>query len=206
MNDNDYLAQLKSEIRRIEKQQRRKFNRGVQRMGLFEELAGKLPPELMPGNVGTMASVRWNFDFPLRFKIDAGETVFGNNTLIKAAFQVPQEAALILTHIAMSFEPLDGFTATPANAPLHIEIKDRQSSRQFMSVPLPIQAIGSGRFPTALPAKMIFMPTAFVDVEMRSFADGTFDYSMMTGYVNLVCYGVRIRVQDAKNILGTVFA
>jgi hypothetical protein len=206
MNIQDYLALLKSEIRRLEKQQRRKFNRGERTMGLFEDLAGKLPPDLMPGNVGTMASVRWNFDFPLRFEIKAGETVFSNATLLQAAFQVPQEAALILTHMAVSFQPLPGTNVTPANAPLHIEIRDRQSSRQFMSKPLPIQAIGSGRFPTILPAKMIFMPTAFVDVEMRSFADGTYDYANMTGFVNMVCYGVRIRIKDAKNILGTVFA
>lgn len=202
----DLLSQLHNEIRRLEKQQRRKFNRGVRFMDLFSELAAKLPPDLIPGNVGNMSSVRWNFDFPLRFQIPVGQTVFSSAFKLNQFFQVPQEAALILTHLAVSYEPLSGTAVTPANAPLTIEIRDRQSSRQFMSVPLPIQGIGSGRFPTALPAKMIFMPTAFVDVEMRSFGDGSADYTDMTGVINLVCYGVRIRIKDAKDILGTVFA
>jgi hypothetical protein len=202
----EVFEQLRSEIRRLEKQQRRKYNRGVSSMDLFEELAGKLPPDLMPGNVGNMSSVRWNYDFPLRFVIGVGATIFSSATLLQQAFQVPQEGALILTHLAVAYEPLSGSTDTPEAAPLHIEIRDRQSSRQFMSTPLPIQAIGSGRYPTKLPAKMIFMPTAFVDVEMRSFGDGSANYTDMTGIINLVCYGVRIRVKDAKNILGTVFS
>lgn len=203
---NDYLTNLKLEIRRLEKKHRRQFNRGVSNMDLFSELAAKLPPELMPGNVGNMASVRWNFDFPLKFQIGVGETLFSNATRLYSYFQVPQEAALILTHMAISYEPLAGSANTPAGAPLHVEIRDRQSSRQFMSTYLPLQAIGSGRYPTALPAKMIFMPTAFVDCEIRSFGDGTHDYTTSTGIINLVCYGVRIRVKDAKQIMGTVFS
>jgi hypothetical protein len=53
---------------------------------------------------------------------------------------------------------------------------------------------------------MIFMPAAFVEFNLSSFGDGTRDYTTTTGYVNLVCYGVRIRVKDAKDVLGTVFS
>lgn len=175
-------------------------------MNLRDEMLAKLPPELLPGNVGDLSQVRWNYDFPLQFAIPVGQTTFSQATRLVRFFQVPQEGALILTHIALGYESLAGSANTPSGAPLMVEIRDRQSSRQFMSVPLPIGAIGTGKYPTALPAKMIFMPAAFVDFTLSSFADGSYDYTTKTGYINMVCYGVRIRVKDAKDVLGTVFA
>lgn len=175
-------------------------------MNLRDEMLAKLPPELLPGNVGRLEEVRWNFDFPMRIAIQAGETTFGQATRFSSFFQVPQEAALVLTHMALAYEPLSGSANTPAGAPLQVEIRDRQSSRQFMSSPISIDAIGTGKYPTALPAKMIFMPAAFVDFTVTSFADGSYNYNTMTGYLNFVCFGVRIRVKDAKDVLGTVFS
>lgn len=200
----NHLDNLKREIRRLEKQERRR-HKGEICMGLRAELAAKLPPNLIPGNVGNIDEVRWNYDFPVRFQISVGETTFGQAFRKSAFFQVPQEAALVLTHCAVNFEPLAGSANTPALAPLMVEIRDRQSSRQFMSQPMPIQAFGSGKYPTALPANMIFMPSAFVDTTISSFADGSYDYSSMTGYVNFVFYGVRIRIKDAKEILGSTY-
>lgn len=205
MVDNEKLANLRRTVRRLEKQQRRKY-KGEKAMNLRDEMLAKLPPELLPGNVGDLSQVRWNYDFPIQFAIPVGQTTFGQATRLVQYFQVPQEGALILTHMALGYESLAGSVDTPAGAPLHVEIRDRQSSRQFMSAPLSIGAIGSGKYPTALPAKMIFMPAAFVDFTLTSFADGTYNYTTKTGYLNFVCYGVRIRVKDAKDVLGTVFS
>ncbi len=175
-------------------------------MDLRDELLAKLPPELMAGNVGKISEVRWNYDFPITFTIPVGGTTFSSAFRKSASFQVPQEGAFILTNIAVNYSPLAGTTVTPENAPLLVEIRDRQSSRQLMSNPMPIQAFGNGKYPTKLPANMIFMPSAFVELNLSSFADGTVDYTSSTGYINVVLYGVRIRIKDAKDVLGTVFS
>lgn len=167
-------------------------------MGLREELAVKIPPHLMPGNVGTAAEVNWIYTFPVSFDLGAAFTV-DPNTSVTAYFQVPQEAAFILKEISWTVDDY-----TDGTLPLQIQIRDRQSSRFFQNTPIPIQNIGPRAWPTKLSTSLIFMPTAFVDVTLSSWIPN----AMVTAGVGKFHFsfsGVRIRVKSASEVLGTVF-
>jgi len=167
-------------------------------MGLYEELKAKLPASLMPGNVGTVDSVTWDYTFPITFDLGT-DPIIGPGFIKTAFFQVQQEAAFILKNVSWSANTQDAYLA-----PLTIELRDRQSSRFFQNTPIPVQAYGDRYLPTQLDSPLYISPNAFVDVTMRTWIPENVTLSGPISYT-FSFRGIRIRVKDAADMLGNVF-
>lgn len=206
----DYLEQRK-QIRRLEKQMRKEHkmaNHKELSVGAIEgnpstlkdHLRKYLPAHMLPGNVGEYNKVTWPFWFQVNFD-------FGNNPTWSSAtrqvqsFQVTNEAAFLLMSVTRKSY---AYSTAGELAPVQLEIRDRQSSRQFNDKPIPMQMFGIKSRPSILPTPMLIMPNAFIDVTMSSFVpapqvtagSGKFEYSF---------FGYRVRVEDADKVLSTIF-
>ena len=193
--------QIRKEIRREERKWRRIQNRGEKNMNpLRKHLEAFLPPYMIPGNVGDVNQVTWPFWEVIRFNFGTNPT-YSNTTRQVQSWQVTQEAGFLLTSITRKSYSYD--TASDL-APLQVEIRDRQSSRQFNDRSVPLQMIGKRSRPTILPTPMLIMPNAFIDVTMTSWLST----SMATtgdGRIDLTFHGYRIRVEDQQKVLSTIF-
>lgn len=166
------------------------------------ELSKVIPSYMMPGNVGSYTKVTWPFFYQMNFDFGTNPS-WTSNTRQTQSFQVSQEAALLLA--AVSRKSYSYNTASEM-APLSIEIRDRQSSRQMNDRPIPMQAIGSRSRPTVLPTAMLIMPNAFIDVTMTSWIpSGVTQATTGTGKFQFCFFGYRIRVEDADKVLSSVF-
>lgn len=173
----------------------------MQERNLEQELHGKLPSYLKPGNVGSFNKVTWPFWSLVSFNFGANPT-YGPTTRQTQNFQVSQEAALLLMGITRASED---YTVASELAPLQIDIKDRQSSRQFNDIPIPLQAIARNGQMSALPTPLLLMPNAFIDVVASSWLTAAAAAAVGTGKFTLTFFGYRIRTEDAGKVLSSVF-
>lgn len=194
---NEKLDELKREVRRIERRFRRNKSGGLSQMGLYEELKAKLPGSLMPGNVGSVDIVTWDYAFPIMFDLGTDPEI-GPGFRVTKYFQVQQEAAFILKNITWTANSQDAYLA-----PITVELRDRQSSRFFQNTPIPLQAYGDRYLPTQLDSPLYIAPNAFVDVTLTTFIPQSVILSGPISY-NISFRGVRIRVKDAADVLGNV--
>lgn len=170
-------------------------------MNLAEHLKQVLPAHLLPGNVGNIDKVAWQFFFPVTFDFGLNPT-YTTGTRQVQSFQVTNEAAFLL--MAVGRKAWDNTIASDL-APLQIEIRDRQSSRQFNDRPIPIQNIGKKSRATKLPTPMLVSPNAFIDVTMTSWVQA----DMVTagiGKMELYFFGYRVRGEDMNKLYATIFA
>jgi hypothetical protein len=165
---------------------------------LKDQLQFTLPPYLMPGNVGGINEVTWPFYFQVDFDLGVNPTI--NSALVQNKFfQVTQESAFLLMAVEKAMEDT-GLN----NAPLQVEIIDRQSSRRFNNAPIPMQVFGYKGNPTIFPTPMLIMPNAAMDVTVTAMS-GLNQPCVSSGVFQLSFFGYRIRVEDAGKVLSTIF-
>lgn len=167
---------------------------------LEENILASIPSGLIPGNVGPYDSIAWPFSYTVNFDFGADGT-WGPDTFQRQSFQVTQEAAFICGEI--SRKCLNGGPGGEL-APLQMLIKDRQSTRQFMDFAIPIQAIAKKTPPTVWEVPLIFMPSAFVDIEMTSWAEVAQTYGG-NSRMSFTFSGYRTRTKDIGTVLSTIF-
>lgn len=165
---------------------------------LKDSLQFTLPPYLMPGNVGGYNEVTWPFYFQIDFDLGVNPTI-DSSLRQNRFFQVTQESAFLLMAIEKSMDD-SGIN----NAPIQIEIIDRQSSRRFNNAPVPMQTLGYKGNPTVLPTPMLIMPNAALEVNVTAL-DGVNQPTTSSGLFQLTFFGYRIRVEDAGKVLSTIF-
>ena len=167
---------------------------------LKSNLAQVIPAYMMPGNVGGYNKVTWPFWSQVNFDFGTNPT-YSSSTRQTQSFQVTQEAALLLMSISRKSY---GYSTSSELAPLQVEIRDRQSSRQFNDRPIPMQMIGKKSRPTVLPTPLLIMPNAFIDVTVSSWLTGS-QATVGSGKMQFSFYGYRIRVEDADKVMSTIF-
>jgi hypothetical protein len=192
----DYQEERK-QIRRIERLARKEKKRMSR---LEKELLSKIPSSLVPGNVGNYYDVAWPFTYTINFDFGANPT-YGPLTNQTQSFQVTQEAAFILGGITRKCY---SGTTSGEHAPLQLIIRDRQSTRQFMDLPIPLQAIAKKTPPTLWEVPLIIMPNAFIDVTITSFNSNP-QATVGSGKINLSFIGYRTRTSDISKVLSTVY-
>jgi hypothetical protein len=205
----DWQEQRK-EIRRLEKKMRKENKMLDQRFGLGavngdpaklkSNLKSILPPHMVPGNVGGLNKVAWPFWFQVNFDLGTNPT-YSPATRQTQSFQVTNEAAFLLMAISRKSY---AYSTSGELSPLQIEIRDRQSSRQFNDRPIPIQMIGIKSRPSILPTPLLMMPNAFIDVTMSSWLQGS-QVTAGSGKFQFSFFGYRVRVEDADKVLSTIF-
>lgn len=175
--------------------------------GLQGILRSFLPKEMVPKNVGHKNHVAWPFYYQVDF--DLSETTdwpdLNSGTRQTRSFQVSQEAAFLITAVSRH---ANDYSDAGDLGPLNIEFRDRQSSRFFNNEPIPIQMIGQKGYYTYIPVPMLVMPNAFMDVIMAtSLDDGVTQNTpgSATGIHQFTFHGYRVRVEDAKKVLSSIF-
>lgn len=159
-------------------------------MSVESQLRSKIPAHMFPGNVGNQNKVIWPFHFTVEFDFGAN-AVWSSATRLTKFFQVTQDAGFLLTGIARSH---DGFNAGNELAPLGIDIRDRQSARQFNNAPIPLQAIGRHSKYTRIHEPLWINPAAFVDVTITSLLNTPTAASVApSGKMWLTFFGYRMR-------------
>jgi hypothetical protein len=203
MNEEQKLQQIINERRQIRKQERnfrRSFNTRRNQMNLYEQLKQFLPKSMLPGNIGDIDKVTWPFWYTASFDLGINPTL-GQATKQVRSFQVSNEAAFLL--MAIGRKAWDASLAGDL-APLQIDIRDRQSSRQFNDRSIPIQQIGKKYRKSVLPTPMLIYPNAFIDVTMSSWL--TADMATVgNGKHEFYFFGYRIRGEDMTKMLSSVF-
>lgn len=168
----------------------------------LKETIACIPKHLRPSNVGDISSVAWPMWYQVDFNLGTNPT-FTSNTRQTQSFQNTQEAAFLFLAITRKHY---GYDSASALAPLQVEIRDRQSSRQFNDRPIPLQMFGRNSHPTTLPTPMLIQPNAFLDFNLSSFMpEGESMATVGTGKIQLSMFGYRIRVQDADKVLSSIF-
>lgn len=212
------IAEVQKEIESLERLRRnlRAQERGLQareqalrsepmvkQENLRENLEKFLPPHLMPGNVGGLNTVAWPFWFQVGFDFGTNPTITAN-TRQTQSYQITQEAAFLLLAVSRQ---ANAYGTSGHLGPYTVEIRDRQSSRQFNDRPVPIQMISAkpGR-PTRLPTAMLLMPNAFIDVTMASWLTGALSQATVgSGVHQFSFFGYRVRIEDTEKVLSSVF-
>jgi hypothetical protein len=154
----------------------------------------------MPKNIGKYNEVMWPFWFKLKFDFGTNP-IYSPNTRQKQSIQVSQESAFLMTSISRTH--YDRSNAGEA-APLLINIRDNQSSRQFMDKAIPMQSIGYEGQPTRVPTPLFISPNASLSLEMTSWTPGNFA-TTGSGIHEIVLSGWRIRTEDASKVLASIF-
>jgi len=163
--------------------------------------------KLRPGNLGDINRVVWPFWFT------TSKTTVVPNSVAQGNITVTQEAAFIwLGHAKAVFleEPgsagnynyIDPFQsdASGKSNNLTMTIRDSQSSRVFMNKSIDINQVGSWFYPTILPTPQLILPNSNIEFQFsNNDQDNTY-----RPYVTI--YGLRVRIEDAKNILSTLSA
>jgi len=202
----NYLKELKRSAQAVERRERALSSQPVVRGGgrLKQELKKVIPAPLMPQNVGHLNNVMWHFDFSANINLGVNPTI-SSATNATGSFQVSQESAFLFMSLWRS---TDDYNEVGDLAPLQIEIRDRQSSRFFNDTPIPLQNIGKKSWGSYLPTPMIILPNAFVDVIMTSWLEPGINQvaaGPSTGFHQFTFGGYRLRVEDAKKVLSTIF-
>lgn len=167
-----------------------------------------LGPLLTPGNLGDINRVIW----PFFFTTDTPEESIGQNQTFQTGFSVTQEAAFILMSFTKTVyletdeneftyaDPNDSSIANNLCPGLTFTLRDGSSSRQLFNTPIEMGHYGNPRFPTILPRPIMFLPNQNVQIAFTN------THPTNLYLPKITCFGYRIRVEDAQNFLGLVYA
>lgn len=172
----------------------------VKKNALKETLQGLLPPELIPSNVGSLSEVTWGFSYQVDFELGENLT-FDHNFRASKNFKVNNEAAFLVTRIYR--KTMDADQAGNA-APLCINFRDLQSSRQLNDNPIPLQAIPSKGYYLELPVPFLIYPSASLELELTSWLpSGVSLPTEGNNYQGFTLYGARVRIKDQNQVIKT---
>ena len=160
--------------------------------------------KLRPGNLGDINQVVWPFWFT------TNKATLAPNTTVQSNITITQEAAFIwLGHTKAVFlkegggdtyqyiDPEQPDSAGKANN-LTMSIRDSQSSRTFMNKSIDMNQVGTWKYPTILPTPQLLLPNSNIEFQ---FANSD-QFNTYRPWISI--YGLRVRIEDAKNILSTI--
>lgn len=176
-------------------------------MTMQHNLAQALNKDLMPGNLGDINRVVWPFWFTTT------EVVLEPNTSAQGNITITQEAAFIwLSYTkavfledvgnAGNFEFIDPAQPDAAGKSnnLTFSLRDSQSSRTFMNKAIDINQIGFYKYPTVLPTPQLMLPNSNTEFTFQN-NDSTNVYKPF-----ITMFGLRVRIDHAKDVLDTISA
>jgi hypothetical protein len=205
MNDILKMLQKRTNLRQEErnlKTQEKYFNQmpTIAKKDLANNLSKVLPSHLVPTNVGSLKHVLSPYWYEVSFDDIGTDPTYGPNFRNEKNFQVTQESAFLLCTISRAFRSGgdSGF-----GAPLQVDIRDNQSTRQFNDEPIAIQNIGYKSDPTELHTPLLLMPNASVRITLSSWLPVD-QATTGDGYQEISLGGYRVPVEDAQYILDNI--
>lgn len=200
LNMQNKRTQLRSQERSLQAKQKYLYQMPtIAKNDLGSNLSKVLPSHLIPTNVGSIKHVLVPYWYEVEFDLGADPT-YGPSFRREANFQVTQESAFLLTHISRSFN--DGGQAG-FGAPLSIDIRDNQSTRQFNDISIAIQNIGYKSEPTKLEVPLLLQPNASVRITLSSWLDAD-QATVGDGLHEFAFGGFRVPIEDAKYLMDSI--
>lgn len=206
----DILRSYKRELRRVERSLDARNKALSSEMQVPNSSAGDLknklihglPLHLVPTNVGGLYEAAWEFYYRVNFNFQ-GLAELNRNIRQTQFFQVTQESAFIMTGVSHNFAR--GNTAAGGYAPWEIDFRDRQSTRQLMNDPIPVQCLGSKGNESKLPTPYLLMPNAQFEVTLTCAQTTPLVVDPEDVRLQLVFHGLRMRIDAADKILSTIY-
>jgi hypothetical protein len=167
----------------------------------LEAFKDKIPSEFKPSNVGELTKTYWGFFYSVR-NIIVGAGAIQNSILTiseDGAFAIRsiQKVVYERTGVAGAYEYryLDPEIHDDANLAygLTLEMSDSQSSRSFMSGPIPMEHIGDHRKPLMLKKTYAYLPNSNLSFDFANTSNRTY-------VVSLVLNGYRVRLPNQKDL------
>jgi hypothetical protein len=201
-------AQMNKEAKLLKNAQSMRNNGitgGGSPQSVMSDLSSGLPANLRPGNLGDINKVVWPFWFTTT------DAVVNPNQAVQGNITITQEAAFIwLSYTKAVFleetggpgqyqyiDPNQADGAGKSNG-LSVLFRDSQSSRQFMNKPIDINQVGYAKFPTVLPTPQLLLPNSNIEFTYQNNTDDLVYRPFIT------LFGLRVRIEDAQNILSTI--
>ena len=168
---------------------------------LGSNLSKVLPSHLVPTNVGSLKHTIIPHWYEVAFDLGT-DPVYGPDFREEQSFQVTQESAFLLTSISRSFNDGNG---AGFGAPIQLDIRDNQSSRQFNDEPISIQNIGYKSDPTELAVPLLLQPNASVRITLSSWLSAN-QTETGNGYHEFAFGGYKVPIEDAEFIMNSILA
>lgn len=175
---------------------------------LKRSLEDALSPFMMPSNIGGISDVSWMFMFQITIDVGTDPTIGPSliaNPNSRGSFQVDQESCALIQAISTSYMTDAANLSAMKDAPVQLDLIDRQSSRRFNSGPIPLQMLGYNSNPSVLPTSMLLLPNAFFDIQLSSMSPTDIDYTG-SGQIQFSFYTARTRIENAGKVMSTTFA
>ena len=164
-----------------------------------------LPSQFRPGNLGDINRVVWPFWFTTsKVTLVPNSTAQGNITITQeAAFiWLSYTKTVYLEEVGVPgnynfIDPEQPDSAGKSNN-LTMSIRDSQSTRTFMNLSIDINQVGYWKYPTMLPTPQLILPNSNIEFQFsNNDQDNTY-----RPYITM--FGLRVRIEDAKDILSTI--
>lgn len=173
---------------------------------LKQNLGNAFDPAMRPGNVGDINKVIWPFFFTTE------SIIIDINTTSRTGFTITQEAAFIWMSYTktvysvaggtdFTYVDPDDSTVAGTSRFLSFTIRDSSSGRDYQNLPIDLDATGNPRWPTKLPRPLLFLPNQNVEISFVN--SSTTPGDVFAPFIT--AFGYRIRIEDAQNILSTIF-
>jgi hypothetical protein len=212
------ITQVKNTIKNLNARRQALSSQPVFRQGegLHAGLSTFLPKGTVPGNVGELNKVAWQFQYTVDFDLkqtqpwiesvaNVGVGALTNMTRQVSSFQVTQESAFLMMGM---LRHANDYEDSGDLGPLTFQFRDAQSSRYFNNEPVPIQMIGQKGFMNYMAVPMIIMPNAKFEIELGCNLDQGVTQLVpgsASGIHRFTMFGYRIRVSDADKVLSSIF-
>jgi len=168
----------------------------------LEQFKNKIPPEFVPTNIGSLQKLYWGYLFSVR------NVILGPGDAQDFVLNITEEATFALKNIVKSIFVRTGvvgnYIYTYQDPEIHddanlatglsFSMMDSASSRSFMSNPIPLEMVGSPKYPMNMKRTYGFLPNANIKF---SFANND---PSRTYIVNLALGGFRIRVPGQNDM------
>lgn len=168
----------------------------------LEAFKDKIPSEFKPSNVGELTKTYWGFFYAIRNVVIPAGTVQPSILTISedGAFAIRsiQKVVFERTGVAGAYEYryLDPEIHDDNNlaSGLSLEMSDSQSSRSFMSNPIPMEHVGDHRKPFQLKKTYAYLPNSNLSFNFSN------THATRTYVVSLVLNGYRVRLPNQKDL------
>ncbi len=161
---------------------------------LRDHLAGVLPSDIMPSNVGPLDEVMWPFFYRVDINFGEGAFSFDSNTKAEGTFRVGNEGNFLLLGV---YRDCRDYDVAGHQCPMLMTIRDDQSSRSLNSEAVPVQVIGTKGRPLTFKTPYLMYENSQITTQFKSWLPAGSEIPVDgSGFNSFIFFGYRIRSKE----------
>jgi hypothetical protein len=158
-------------------------------------------------SVGELSSIIW----PFQFNFNRVDLSLGNSA--RASFTITQEAGFLLMEINASLMMKRGAVAPHTfeymnrdfdGLDVTMQLRDAQSSRQYMDTSICFANLGNAARPTQIPTPLLIPPSSSIEALFSCTTSVAPVVDFQSYIPQVTCYGYRVRSEELYNLLSTI--